>query len=181
MTKYVLVLAARFFLAPELSASHESLASKNKGRRSADRRGPPAHQTDARVGHRTIHVRTAPLRARRAPCAKAPSPVGAPPRLLPKASRPLAPVRSRASWQRQRGCSPVRRPGSQLLADRRRGRPGEFPNRLANRLARPIRGTAPARINRPSPVDVPSTSEMCSLYFVARCVTRQFGRWPLSI
>ena len=42
------------------------------------------------------------------------------------------------------GCHSVRHPGSQLLADRRRGRPGEFPNRPRNEVTSPIPGTAPA-------------------------------------
>ena len=64
-------------------------------------------------------------------------------------SRPrLGSVRSRASWQRQRDFRPVRHPGSQLLADLRRGRPGEFPNRPRqgyeprSRAPLPLRQTA---------------------------------------
>jgi len=53
--------AALFVRAPSFSASHESFAPEQiKGRRSADRRRPAAHRTDARAGHRTIRVRTAP-------------------------------------------------------------------------------------------------------------------------
>jgi hypothetical protein len=49
---------------------------------------------------------------------------------------------------------PIRSPGSQLLADRHwpAGRVSEPP---ADEVTSPIPGTAPARINRPSPVDVP--------------------------
>jgi hypothetical protein len=42
---------------------------------------------------------------------------------------------------------PIRFPGSQLLADRRRGRPGEFPNR-PRRSAKPDTGTALAPLSR---------------------------------
>jgi hypothetical protein len=38
---------------------------------------------------------------------------------------------------------PIRSPGSQLLADRRRGRPGEFPNRPRTRLRTPSRAPLP--------------------------------------
>ena len=54
----------------------------------------------------------------------------------------LGSVRSRASWQRQRIHS-VRHPGSELLADRRRGRPGGFPNRPRMELRTPSRAPLP--------------------------------------
>jgi hypothetical protein len=38
---------------------------------------------------------------------------------------------------------PIRAPGSQLLADLRRGRPGEFPNRLGKGLRTPSRAPLP--------------------------------------
>ncbi len=41
------------------------------------------------------------------------------------------------------GFNSVRHPGSQLLADRRRGRPGEFPNRPRMRLLAPSRAPLP--------------------------------------
>jgi hypothetical protein len=53
------------------------------------------------------------------------------------------------------GFNSVRHPGSELLADRRRGRPGGFPNRPQMELRTPSRAPLPTRINRPSPVDVP--------------------------
>jgi len=40
------------------------------------------------------------------------------------------------------GCDSVRHPGSQLLADWRRGQPGEFPNRLRAECMAPPAGTA---------------------------------------
>ena len=51
----------------------------------------------------------------------------------------LGSVRSRASWSR----ITIRAPGSQLLADLRRGRPGEFPNRLGMRSRTPSRAPLP--------------------------------------
>ena len=41
------------------------------------------------------------------------------------------------------GCHSVRHPGSQLLADLRRGRPGEFPNRPRMELRTPSRAPLP--------------------------------------
>ena len=45
----------------------------------------------------------------------------------------------------------------------------------------PARGNRSRSINRPSPVDVPWSSEMGSLYFVPRRVTRKFHRQELSL
>jgi hypothetical protein len=78
------------------------------------------------------------------------SPSGALPRLSPETFRSKAQSGPALHGRGQ----PIRAPGSQLLADRLSpaGRVSEPP---ANGVTSPIPGTAPARIKRPSPVDVP--------------------------
>jgi hypothetical protein len=92
-----------------------SLPNK-EGRRSAGRR-------TSRTGlpPRRCRPNGSPARSR----LRGRSPFGAPPRFSPEAFRPKAQSGPALHGRGQ----PIRSPGSQLLADRRRGRPGEFPNR----------------------------------------------------
>jgi hypothetical protein len=91
------------------------------------------------------------LAVRRASCAKTRSPFGAPPRLSPKPCG-LGSVRSRASWSR----TTDPRPG-QLAPSRPASWPaGRVSEPPRDEVTSPVPGTAPARINRPSPVGVPS-------------------------
>ncbi len=159
-------LALRFFWRPELcQRCHETGLPKGEAeRRKARSQRPRRAQAERRL---VCASRRAPLLAvalafRRSTAA------------LAKFSR-LGSVRSRASWQRQRIKTSVRHPGSQLLADRRRGRPGEFPNRPRMELRAPSRAPPPpASIGRHRLTPL-STSRMGSFSSSHGAVSRNYG------
>jgi len=94
------------------------------------------------------------------------SPSGAPPRLSPKTSRPwLGPV---PRFMEAPTGMTVRLPGSELLADRRRGRPGGFPNR-PNAVCETARGRRSRSTFRIASGTCPWTSERRGFYWTRRC------------
>ena len=110
---------SRCVFAPELLYGTKKSLQTNKGRRSAERR-VVRDRSALSKRHRWAGSRRAPLLAdalafRRSTAALA--------RFSGLAQSGPA-LHGSAN-----GCNSVRHPGSQLLADRRRGRPGEFPNR----------------------------------------------------
>jgi len=141
-------LAARFF-APEFCQTAKTKASRtNKGeaeRRKAqgvDSAGSPTSVAARHCVRRGARPKLSPSAACGGGMGGGGSPSGALPRLSPRLSPWLSPVpRFMAA---PTGFCPVRHPGSQLLADLRRGRPGEFPNRPGLGVTSPIPGTAPA-------------------------------------
>ena len=153
----------RFLFAPEFClgfARHGTKAwpPESEGRRSADRRGPAAHRSGGTAGHRTTRVRTAPNRCgarlalRRARLAA-----------LRGGSRRSLSALAQSGPALHGSGQPVRSPGSQLLADRRRGRPGGFPNR-PRAVCETAPGTALAPLFGSHPDSVPSASERRRFY-----------------
>ena len=128
----VLVLALRFLLAPRaLPARHETGLQTHKGRRSAERRVLRDRSAQSQrcrwAGSRRAPLLADALAFRRSTAALAKG--------LPALAQSGPALHGRGQ--------PIRAPGSQLLADRRRGRPGEFPNRPRTRLRAPSRAPLP--------------------------------------
>jgi hypothetical protein len=102
------------------------------------------------------------------------SPSGALPRLSPETSRPKA-QSGPALHGSANGCDSVRHPGSELLADRRRGRPGGFPNRPRMELRTPSQAPLPpASIGRHRLTSL-KTSEMESFSSAGGVDSRNSG------
>ncbi len=127
---YVPVLTARFCARAIFHGTKKSLQT-NKGRRSAERRilrDRSAQSERCRwAGSRRALLLGDALAFRRSTAALADCSAQSGPALHGSAN----------------GCDSVRHPGSQLLADLRRGRPGEFPNRPRTRLRAPSRAPLP--------------------------------------
>ena len=154
--------AARL-LAPRVPANdvHEPTTGPPQRREaSAERRGCRYRGPDDK------RCRLSVRSSRRAlPFGKTRSPLGALPRLSPV----LRPAQSGPALHGSaNGFNSVRHPGSQLLADRRRGRPGEFPNRLRAECIAPPAGTALAPLRGVPSAERPSHTvsevDACSIF-----------------
>jgi hypothetical protein len=161
MTSTIL-LALRLLLAPRAlcHGKNEQASRMNKG----GGRAPKGAGVDTAGPLTSVAARFA---FPRGACSfwEARSPLGALPRLSPNLAKPLGlgsvgSVRSRASWSRTTDPRPGQ-PAPGRPASWQAGRVSEPP---ANGVTSPIPGTAPARINRPSPVGVPSNEQDAPLY-----------------
>ena len=143
-----------FLFASEFCRSDCHKPPKQRGE--AERR--TAHPSNVRAAHEGV---AACLRGRGARRHRARTPSGAPPRLSPKTSRPwLGPVPR--FMEAPTGVT-VRSPGSELLADRRRGRPGGFPNR-PNAVCETARGHRARSALKIASGKRPSASERRGFY-----------------
>jgi hypothetical protein len=142
------VLALRFLFAPRALPTISRNGPLQRGRRSAERRVVRDRSAQSQrcrwAGSRRAPLLADALASRRSTAALA--------RFLGLAQ----------SGPALHGSGDVRYPGSQLLADLRRGRPGEFPNRPRMELRAPSRAPLPlASIGRHRLTSL-KTSEMCS-------------------
>jgi hypothetical protein len=79
------------------------------------------------------------------------------------------------------GCDSVRHPGSELLADRRRGRPGGFPNRPRMELRTPSRAPLPLASTGRHRLTSLGTSRMESFSSASGVDSRTFWKRKLSL
>ncbi len=117
---------------PEVCGKLFTNGPPKMGRRSAERRGVDSagRQQAFRLVFASIAARAPSRRRARLPA-------------LYRGSRQNLPALAQSGPALHGSGQPIRSPGSQLLADRRRGRPGEFPNRPRTRLRAPSRAPLP--------------------------------------